>query len=191
MLRRAERLVVLNVLDAAWRDHLYEMDYLREGVGLRAMGQRDPLVEYRREGFELFENLKGRIRDEFTRYIFHVSAVEEGDRTQRRPAQFRYTAPAKTQDAADSQRKQQQRSAGRGAAGAAAAPAAPMQAAGDRPPRAERRRGRRRLRDGQAREATRSDATTRVRAARARSTSGVTASTELGRLRRWTTVGPS
>jgi preprotein translocase subunit SecA len=133
MLRRAERLVVLNVLDAAWRDHLYEMDYLREGVGLRAMGQRDPLVEYRREGFELFENLKGRIRDEFTRYIFHVSAVEEGDRTERRPAQFRYTAPAKTQDAADSQRRQQAAQRPAAVPQAQPAPAAAMQEAGERP----------------------------------------------------------
>ena len=103
-LRKAERLVLLNVLDAAWRDHLYEMDYLREGVGLRAMGQRDPLVEYRREGYELFENLKGRIRDDFTRYIFHMQQVSDGEGRRRGAAQFRYTAPAKTQDAADAQR---------------------------------------------------------------------------------------
>jgi preprotein translocase subunit SecA len=107
-MRRAERMVWLNVLDAAWRDHLYEMDYLREGVGLRAMGQRDPLVEYQREGFDLFENLKGRIRDEFTRYIFHVSTVEEDAPVRRREAPVKYTAPAKTQDAADAQRRQQQ-----------------------------------------------------------------------------------
>jgi preprotein translocase subunit SecA len=106
-MRKAERLVWLNVLDPAWRDHLYEMDYLRESVGLRAMGQRDPLVEYRREGFEYFENLKGRIRDEFTRYIFHVSTVDESERQQRRQAPVKYTAPAKTQDAADAQRRQQ------------------------------------------------------------------------------------
>jgi preprotein translocase subunit SecA len=106
LMRRAERLVWLNVLDAAWRDHLYEMDYLREGVGLRAMGQRDPLVEYQREGYELFENLKGRIRDEFTRYIFHVSTVDEEAPKQRRQAPLKYTAPAKTQDAADAQRRQ-------------------------------------------------------------------------------------
>ncbi len=106
LMRKAERMVWLNVLDAAWRDHLYEMDSLREGVGLRAMGQRDPLVEYRREGYELFENLKGRIRDDFTRYIFHVSTVDESDGRQRRQAPLRYTAPAKTQDAADAQRAQ-------------------------------------------------------------------------------------
>ncbi len=104
-LRRAERLVLLNVLDAAWRDHLYEMDYLREGIGLRAMGQRDPLVEYQREGYELFQSLIGRIREDFTKYIFHVSAVQEGPRT-RRQAPLSYTAPAKTSDAAAAERKQ-------------------------------------------------------------------------------------
>ena len=95
-LRRAERLVFLNVLDAAWRDHLYEMDYLREGIGLRAMGQRDPLVEYQREGFELFQNVVGRIRDDFARYIFHVSTVAEDAPAQRRGSPLRYTAPQNT-----------------------------------------------------------------------------------------------
>jgi preprotein translocase subunit SecA len=105
-MRAAERLVLLNVLDAAWRDHLYEMDYLREGIGLRAMGQRDPLVEYQREGYEYFQNLIGRIRDDFTQYIFHVQNVDEDGQRTRRQGQLRYIAPAKTQDAADAQRRQ-------------------------------------------------------------------------------------
>jgi len=104
-LRKAERLVLLNVLDAAWRDHLYEMDYLREGIGLRAMAQRDPLVEYQREGYELFQSLIGRIREDFTRYIFHVSAAQEGPRS-RRQAPLQYTAPAKTSEAAAAERRQ-------------------------------------------------------------------------------------
>ena len=54
VLRELERKVLLSVLDRKWREHLYEMDYLQEGIGLRAMAQRDPLVEYQREGFELF-----------------------------------------------------------------------------------------------------------------------------------------
>ncbi len=106
-MRNAERIVLLNVLDAAWRDHLYEMDYLREGIGLRAMGQRDPLVEYQREGYEMFQNLVGRMRDDFTQYIFHVSTVDEEGQTKRRQTPLRYVAPAKTQDAADAQRRQQ------------------------------------------------------------------------------------
>ena len=54
VMRELERQVVLSVLDRKWREHLYEMDYLQEGIGLRAMGQRDPLVEYQREGYDLF-----------------------------------------------------------------------------------------------------------------------------------------
>src|SRR5207248_8370010 len=92
-MRQAERIVLLNVLDAAWRDHLYEMDYLREGIGLRAMGQRDPLVEYQREGYEMFQNLVGRMREEFAKYIFHVSpAVEEAPRHAPRARNVQYTA---------------------------------------------------------------------------------------------------
>src|SRR5918996_6641425 len=107
-MRAAERMVLLNVLDAAWRDHLYEMDYLREGIGLRAMGQRDPLVEYQREGFEMFQNLTGRIREEFTKYIFHVSAaVEDAPRQAPRARNVQYTAPAKTSDAAEAQQRAQ------------------------------------------------------------------------------------
>jgi preprotein translocase subunit SecA len=111
-MRAAERMVLLNVLDAAWRDHLYEMDYLREGIGLRAMGQRDPLVEYQREGYEMFQNLTGRIREEFTKYIFHVStAVEEAPRQAPRPQGLQYTAPAKTSDAAEVQQRAQKQAA--------------------------------------------------------------------------------
>src|SRR5205085_553234 len=77
---------------------------LREGIGLRAMGQRDPLVEYQREGYDMFQTLVGRIRDDFTQYIFHVSTVDEDGQRTRRQAPLRYVAPAKTQDAADAQR---------------------------------------------------------------------------------------
>ena len=53
-MREIERLVLLNVIDNRWREHLYEMDYLQEGIGLRAMAQKDPLVEYQREGYDMF-----------------------------------------------------------------------------------------------------------------------------------------
>jgi preprotein translocase subunit SecA len=107
-MRAAERMVLLNVLDAAWRDHLYEMDYLREGIGLRAMGQRDPLVEYQREGYDMFQNLTARIREEFAKYIFHVSAsVEEAPSHAPRVRNVQYTAPAKTSDAAEAQQRAQ------------------------------------------------------------------------------------
>jgi preprotein translocase subunit SecA len=85
-LREIERLVLLSVIDNRWREHLYEMDYLQEGIGLRAMAQKDPLVEYQREGYEMFTVMQGAIKEDFARYIFHVEAVED-DR--RQPTQMR------------------------------------------------------------------------------------------------------
>ena len=77
-MRELERRVVLSVLDRKWREHLYEMDYLQEGIGLRAMAQRDPLVEYQREGFELFAAMMDGIKEESVGYLFHVEVqVEE------------------------------------------------------------------------------------------------------------------
>ena len=83
-LRQIERLVLLNVIDNRWREHLYEMDYLQEGIGLRAVGQRDPLVEYQREGFDMFVQMQDTIKEDFARYIFHVEAVRnEGQQATR------------------------------------------------------------------------------------------------------------
>jgi preprotein translocase subunit SecA len=70
--REVERRVVLSVLDRKWREHLYEMDYLQEGIGLRAMAQRDPLVEYQREGYTLFEAMNEAIKEESIGYLFNV-----------------------------------------------------------------------------------------------------------------------
>ncbi|MFT4298818.1 MAG: preprotein translocase subunit SecA [Aeromicrobium sp.] len=70
--RDAERLIVLSVLDRQWREHLYEMDYLREGIGLRAYSQRDPLVEYQREGFDLFTAMMEAVQEEAVGYLFNV-----------------------------------------------------------------------------------------------------------------------
>ncbi|WP_370892589.1 preprotein translocase subunit SecA [Janibacter sp. GXQ6167] len=70
--RELERRVVLSVLDRKWREHLYEMDYLKEGIGLRAMAQRDPLVEYQREGFQLFEAMNEAIKEEAIGYLFNA-----------------------------------------------------------------------------------------------------------------------
>ena len=76
--RELERRVVISVLDRKWREHLYEMDYLQEGIGLRAMGQRDPLVEYQREGFELFAAMMDGIKEESVGFLFHLEVnVEE------------------------------------------------------------------------------------------------------------------
>ncbi|CAN5761935.1 preprotein translocase subunit SecA [soil metagenome] len=75
--RELERLVLLSILNARWREHLYEMDQLREGIGLRAYGQRDPLTEYQREGFDMFGAMMDSLKEEFIRYMFHVQVVEE------------------------------------------------------------------------------------------------------------------
>ena len=75
--RELERLVLLSILNARWREHLYEMDQLREGIGLRAYGQRDPLTEYQREGFDMFTGMMDSLKEEFVRYMFHVQVVEE------------------------------------------------------------------------------------------------------------------
>ncbi|GMA38991.1 hypothetical protein GCM10025883_10360 [Mobilicoccus caccae] len=71
-LREVERRVVLSVLDRKWREHLYEMDYLQEGIGLRAMAQRDPVVEYSREGYQMFNAMLESIKEESVGYLFNV-----------------------------------------------------------------------------------------------------------------------
>jgi preprotein translocase subunit SecA len=71
-MRELERRVVLSVIDRRWRDHLYEMDYLKDGIGLRAMAQRDPLIEYQREGFALFQQMMGQIREETVGFLFNL-----------------------------------------------------------------------------------------------------------------------
>jgi preprotein translocase subunit SecA len=75
--RELERKVLLSVLDRKWREHLYEMDYLQEGIGLRAMAQRDPLVEYQREGYELFAAMMDGIKEELVGLLFHVEVNVE------------------------------------------------------------------------------------------------------------------
>jgi len=78
VMRELERRVVLSVLDRKWREHLYEMDYLQEGIGLRAMAQKDPLVEYQREGYILFNAMMDSIKEESVGYLFNVEVqVEE------------------------------------------------------------------------------------------------------------------
>jgi preprotein translocase subunit SecA len=83
-IRELERRVVLSVIDRRWRDHLYEMDYLKDGIGLRAMAQRDPLIEYQREGFTMFQAMMGMIREESIGFVFNldVQIVPAGGVTQ-------------------------------------------------------------------------------------------------------------
>jgi preprotein translocase subunit SecA len=72
-MRQLERNVLLNVIDRKWREHLYEMDYLKEGIGLRAMAQRDPLVEYQREGYDMFMAMLDGMKEESVGFLFNVT----------------------------------------------------------------------------------------------------------------------
>jgi preprotein translocase subunit SecA len=72
IMRRVERDVMLQIVDAQWKDHLYALDHLKEGIGLRGYGQRDPLVEYKRESFDLFQAMKDRIDEEMVRYLWRL-----------------------------------------------------------------------------------------------------------------------
>jgi preprotein translocase subunit SecA len=71
-MREVERKVILQVMDRKWREHLYEMDYLQEGIGLRAMAQRNPLIEFQREGFDMFQQMLEAIKEESVGYLFNV-----------------------------------------------------------------------------------------------------------------------
>ena len=77
VMRALERRVVLSIIDNKWREHLAEMDYLRSGIGLRAMGQRDPLVEYQREGYTYFQELVHTTKADSIRYMFHAEIVQQ------------------------------------------------------------------------------------------------------------------
>ncbi len=77
VMRELERMVLLNITDQKWREHLYEMDYLQEGIHLRAYAQRDPLVEYQREAFDMFAALTDSIQEDFVKYIYRVELVRQ------------------------------------------------------------------------------------------------------------------
>jgi preprotein translocase subunit SecA len=70
-------MIMLQIADSHWKDHLLAMDHLKEGIGLRGYGQRDPLVEYKKESYELFEGLMGRIEEDTLRFLFLLQPVEE------------------------------------------------------------------------------------------------------------------
>jgi len=71
-MRDAERMIMLNVIDNQWKDHLLSMDHLKEGIGLRGYGQKDPLIEYKKESFVIFQDMMDRIEDESIRYLFFL-----------------------------------------------------------------------------------------------------------------------
>jgi preprotein translocase subunit SecA len=96
-MRELERRVLLAVLDRKWREHLYEMDYLKEGIGLRAMAQRDPLVEYQREGYHMFLAMNEAIKEETVGYLFNLE-VQVADAAQSAPAARQATATVQSGD---------------------------------------------------------------------------------------------
>jgi preprotein translocase subunit SecA len=91
VLQRVERDIMLQIVDQQWKDHLYSLDHLKEGIGLRGYGQRDPLVEYKKESFALFQAMKERVDEEIVRYLWWLRPVLEGDAPPgpRRPPQRR------------------------------------------------------------------------------------------------------
>jgi preprotein translocase subunit SecA len=110
ILTRVERDIMLQIVDAQWKDHLYSLDHLKEGIGLRGYGQRDPLVEYKKESFALFQAMLRRIEEEIVRYVWWLRPVveREGDQARvaapsrpapRRPAALSYNNPQQQQPA--------------------------------------------------------------------------------------------
>jgi preprotein translocase subunit SecA len=94
-MREVERQVMLQIIDTKWREHLYEMDYLQEGIHLRAYGQKDPLVEWQREGFEMFGAMMKGIAQEFVKYVMHAQVtVTEQEVAEADVASLSYSAPA-------------------------------------------------------------------------------------------------
>jgi preprotein translocase subunit SecA len=126
LMRYLERQILLQIIDNRWREHLYEMDYLREGIHLRGFAQIDPLVAYKNEGFTMFQELMSSIWEEFTRVIFHVEVNIEPSQEeniygqQRAPSKVAYQGGGDEQPSAIRE-AQSAAAAGAGAAGAAAA----------------------------------------------------------------------
>ena len=100
-MREFERVIMLQVIDTQWKDHLLGMDYLKEGIGLRGYGQRDPLVEYKKESFDMFQAMMDRIEEEVIRYLFLLQPVTEQELPERRQQPLYYQqaerAPAQSQ----------------------------------------------------------------------------------------------
>lgn len=89
MIRHLEKMIMLQIIDTQWKDHLLNMDYLKEGIGLRGYGQRDPLNEYKKEGYEMFMAMVQRIKEEATEYLFKAELQQEAPLEHRRAARQR------------------------------------------------------------------------------------------------------
>ena len=92
-MREFERLITLQVIDSQWKDHLLEMDYLKEGIGLRGYGQRDPLVEYKKESYDMFQAMMDRIEEESIRYLFLLQPIVEEELPERKEKPLYYQRP--------------------------------------------------------------------------------------------------
>ena len=92
-MREIERQVMLRVIDTRWREHLYEMDYLQEGIHLRAMGQKDPLIEWQREGFAMFSAMVDSIAEDFVKYVMHLQVVRQDTTPADEVRNVEYSAP--------------------------------------------------------------------------------------------------
>ncbi len=98
-MRWLERRIILDVVDSQWKDHLLSLDHLKEGIGLRGYGQKDPLVEFKKEAFVLFEDMMARIDNETIRYLFHIQvqqAERHPDEMQVRPEAQQAGLPRRT-----------------------------------------------------------------------------------------------
>ncbi|HJU44370.1 MAG TPA: preprotein translocase subunit SecA [Vicinamibacterales bacterium] len=122
ILTRVERDIMLQIVDAQWKDHLYSLDHLKEGIGLRGYGQRDPLVEYKKESFALFKDMRSRIEEEIVRYVWWLRPVVEREGDQARVAAPSRPAARKPAALSYNNPSQQQQSAVFGGRAAAAAP---------------------------------------------------------------------
>jgi preprotein translocase subunit SecA len=91
-MREFERVISLQIIDTQWKDHLLGMDYLKEGIGLRGYGQRDPLVEYKKESYDMFQAMLDRIEDETLRYLFLIQPVVEQEMPERKEQPMYYQA---------------------------------------------------------------------------------------------------
>jgi preprotein translocase subunit SecA len=132
-------MIMLQIVDTQWKDHLYALDHLKEGIGLRGYGQRDPLVEYKKESFALFTAMKDRIEEEIVRYLWRLMPVasEEGPGlpavrrpASRRPAPMTLSTPASEQ-ASPSPFGAIRSGGGGGGANAVAEPPRPARSGGD------------------------------------------------------------
>jgi len=127
-MRELERVVLLNITDTKWREHLYEMDYLQEGIHLRALAQQDPITAYRREAYDMFQALSESIRADFVRYIYRVEFVQQGE------GQARQQAPQPTR-VQDNRAAVEEAGGQRAASGEGAGTANTNQAVSDKVPR--------------------------------------------------------